>query len=93
MENSNIKEQILTRCAFIYPSENVNCGIIPDANGLIYHFGESREIYPTKYIKILVNDKLDNITIANALRNLADILEGKSKVDYEQWLIEESNKQ
>jgi len=89
MENLNTKqnEKITTRCIFIYPSENVNCGIIPDKNGLIYHFGESKEMYSTKYMKILVNDKIDKIEIAKVLRNLADILEGKTEVEYEEWLV------
>jgi hypothetical protein len=95
MENTNtqVSEQVSTKCVFIYPSENVNCGIIPDENGLIFHFGESKELYPPKHIKILVNEKIEKIEIAKALRKLADILEGKAEVKYEQWLIEQSNQE
>jgi len=92
MEKTNTQERELvkTKSAFIYPSENVNCGIIPDENGLIYHFGETKELYPTKYIKISVNDKIEKIDIAMALRNFADILEGKKDVPYEAWLVQQS---
>jgi len=92
MENTNTqtKELVITKSAFIYPSESVNCGIIPDESDLIYHFGETKELFPTKYIKISVNDKIDKTDIAEALRNFADILEGKKEVHYEQWIIEQS---
>jgi len=88
--NTQVRELVKTKSAFIYPSENVNCGIIPDENGLIYHFGETKELYPTKYIKISVNNKIDKIDIAKALRSFADILEGKKDVQYEEWLVKQS---
>ncbi len=88
--NTQTRELVSTKSVFIYPSERANCGIIPDENGLIYHFGETKELYPPKYIKILVNNTIDKIDIANALRNFADILEGKKEVQYEAWLIEQS---
>jgi len=95
MENTNaqVRVPVSTKCVFIYPSNHVNCGIIPDKDGLIFHFGESKEIYPPKHIKILANDKVDKTELAKTLRKLADILEGNAEVKYEQWLIEQSNQE
>jgi len=93
MENTDnqIKELKYTKSVHIYPSEKSNCGILPDDDGLIFHFGETKEIYPPKYIKILVNNEIDKIDIAKSLRKLADILEGKTEVKYEDWYDEQIN--
>jgi hypothetical protein len=92
MENKiiEIKERISTKSVHIYPSEKSNCGILPDENGLIFQFGETKELYPPKYIKILVSEKIEKEQIALALRQLADILEGKKELQYEQWFLEQT---
>ncbi len=91
MENTNTseRERVYTKSAHIYPSEKSNCGILPDEDGFIVQFGESKELYPPKYIKVLVNNELDKIEIAKALRKLADILEGKREIKYEEWFLEQ----
>lgn len=78
------KEKVYTKSVHIYPSEKSNCGVIPDEDGFIYHFGETKELYPPKYIKILVNNEIEKVDIARSLRKLADILEGKVDVQYEE---------
>ena len=88
----NSKKNIYTKSVHIYSSKKSNCGVIPDNDGLIFHFGETKELYPTKHIKILVNNELDKIDIAKSLRKLADILEGKKKVQYEKWYQEKNSK-
>jgi len=87
MENTKEREKVSTKSVHIYPSAQSNCGIKPDENGLIYQFGETKEMYPPKYIKILVNNELEKNQIAYALRNLADILEGKKELQFEQWFL------
>ena len=81
------KEKVYTKSVHIYPSEKSNCGILPDSNGLIFHFGETKELYPPKHIKILVNNDLEKKDIAKSLRKLAEILEGKKKLQYEKQYL------
>ena len=89
--NTETKEKVYTKSVHIFPSKNSNCGVIPDKDGLIFHFGETKELYPPKHIKILVNNELEKIDIAKSLRKLADILEGKEKVQYEEWYQDEKS--
>ncbi len=79
------KEKVYIKSVHIFPSEKSNCGVIPDKDGLIFHFGETKELYPPKHIKILVNNDLEKADIAKSLRKLANILEGKEEVHYEEW--------
>ena len=90
--NINAKEKVYTKSVHIYPSGKSNCGVIPDEDGLIYHFGETKELYPPKHIKILVNNNLKKEEIAKSLRKLADILDGKIEVQYEEWYNDEPSK-
>lgn len=92
MENSTtIQNKFSTKSVHVYKSDKPNCGIIPDEDKLIYQFGEIQEKYPTKYIKLLVNDKLEKHEIAKELRKLADILEGTKKIQYESWVKLQTN--
>ncbi len=91
--NAKAKEKVYTKSVHIFPSDKSNCGVIPDEEGLIYHFGETKELYPPKYIKLLVNNDLAKEDIAKSLRKLADILEGKIEVQYEEWYQDESLKE
>jgi hypothetical protein len=92
MENTTTenRERTYAKSVHIYPAEKSNCGILPDENGLIYQFGETKELYPPKYIKILVSNEIEKEQIAFALRQLADILEGKKELQYEQWFLEQT---
>ncbi len=88
MENSKQQEKTPTKSVHVYPSDKSNCGIIPDEAGLIYQFGETQEIFPPKYIKVLVNNELDKVDIAKALRKLADVIDGTTELNYEEWVEE-----
>lgn len=86
--NTQVREKVYTKSVHIYPAERSNCGVIPDEDGIIFHFGETKKLYPPKYIKILVNYDLNKNDFANSLRKLADILEGKKEIKYEDWYNE-----
>ncbi len=86
--NSKQKETVPTKSVHVYPSDKANCGIIPDEAGLIYQFGETQEIFPPKYIKVLVNNELEKTEIAKALRKLADVIDGTVELNYEDWVKE-----
>ncbi len=92
MESNNTQQQrekVYTKSIHIYQAERSNCGILPDEDGLIFHFGETKELYPPKYIKILVHKDLDKLELAKSLKKLAEILEGKKEVKYEDWYDEQ----
>lgn len=84
MTTTLAKDRIYTKSVHIFPSKKTNCGVIPDKNGLIFHFGETKETYPPKYIKVVVSNDIEKLDIAKSLRKLADILEEKEFVEYEE---------
>ena len=60
MEVLNLKELIAddenrTATCHIYPSDKINCGVLPDENGIIYGSGSIQEKYKTKHIMVCIN--------------------------------------